>query len=129
MPARKDAQDSPDAGQGQHSCIWVIRAAAFKLGFYLYLSWQSLLLGPVSRSPEVFPLVLVGLSPFPWEVELGAWSDFGAVRASPSADPLLRGCCISADTGIAACVAGQKQCQGDSPWLRELIWLEKAKSV
>lgn len=61
--ARKDAQDSLDAGQGQRSSIQVIRAAAFKPG--LIYHGRVCFLGPVSKSLEVFPLMLVRLSPEP----------------------------------------------------------------
>lgn len=72
--ARKDAQDSLDAGQGQRSSIQVIRAAAFKPG--LIYHGRVCFLGPVSKSLEVFPLMLVRLSPEQMSVSLGsgAWS-------------------------------------------------------
>lgn len=55
-----------------HRSVQVIYAFPFKPGFYLYLARQSLLLGPVSKSLEAFPLMLTGSSPEQMSFSLGS---------------------------------------------------------
>lgn len=133
LPALKDARGSPNAAgrsgsfPAHHSSIWVSHASPFKPGFYLYLAWQSVLLGPVSKSLEVFPLMPAGSSLEQMSFSLGSGAaalnlgQTSGLSEQPQLQikchliPAPRTYCTSADTGIAGLAAGQKQRWSDFP--------------
>jgi len=128
------------------SGLWAQRAgrgpsplgsALFRLfmlpGFYLYLTWPSLLFGPVSESLEVFPVMLAGSSPEQMSFSLGSGAAAPNLGQAPGLPEQPRPCVghrrgpaprryrPGADTGRAG---GRSQRRSGLPRVGELVALK-----